>query len=139
MVRLVNPAEIPIRRYVKVKSDANPFGLHWRGYFEARGRPADLRLSRKGAESGQRRFDRSLLGGGSDDQLQGSKRAEWGDGVVEQLAEYTRPCAVRTRTDALRLLPRSLVRGPGRWWAVGRRRVVPRSAVQRKMQRFLTI
>jgi RNA-directed DNA polymerase len=37
-VRLVNPTEIPIRRYVKVKSDANPFDLHWRGYFESRKR-----------------------------------------------------------------------------------------------------
>ena len=32
------PIEIPIRRYVKVKSDANPFDLHWRGYFESRKR-----------------------------------------------------------------------------------------------------
>jgi RNA-directed DNA polymerase len=37
-VRLVNPTEIPIRRYVKVKSDANPFDLYWRGYFESRKR-----------------------------------------------------------------------------------------------------
>ena len=34
----VNPTEIPIRLYVKVKSDANPFDLHWRGYFESRKR-----------------------------------------------------------------------------------------------------
>jgi RNA-directed DNA polymerase len=38
VVRLVNPSEIPIRRYVKVKSDANPFDPHWRGYFESRKR-----------------------------------------------------------------------------------------------------
>ena len=37
-VRLVNPTEIPIRRYVKVKSNANPFDLHWRRYFETRKR-----------------------------------------------------------------------------------------------------
>jgi RNA-directed DNA polymerase len=34
-VRLVDPTEIPIRRYVKVKSDANPFDTHWRGDFES--------------------------------------------------------------------------------------------------------
>ena len=38
MVRLVDPTEIPIKRYVKVKSDANPFDTHWRGYFESRKR-----------------------------------------------------------------------------------------------------
>ena len=32
----VNPFEIPIRRYVKVKSDANPFDQHWPDYFESR-------------------------------------------------------------------------------------------------------
>jgi RNA-directed DNA polymerase len=37
-VRLVNPTEILIRRYVKVKSDANPFDPRWRGYFESRKR-----------------------------------------------------------------------------------------------------
>jgi len=37
-VRLVHPTEIPIRRYVKVKSDANPFDMHWREYFESRKR-----------------------------------------------------------------------------------------------------
>ena len=37
-VRLVNPTEIPIRRYVKVKSNANPFDLHWGRYFETRKR-----------------------------------------------------------------------------------------------------
>jgi RNA-directed DNA polymerase len=37
-VRLIHPTEIPIRRYVKVKSDANPFDSHWRGYFESRRR-----------------------------------------------------------------------------------------------------
>jgi hypothetical protein len=37
-VWLVNPTEIPIRRYVKVKSDANPFDLLWRGYFKTRKR-----------------------------------------------------------------------------------------------------
>ena len=36
--RLVNPAEISIRRHVKVKSDANPFDIHWRLYFESRKR-----------------------------------------------------------------------------------------------------
>jgi RNA-directed DNA polymerase len=38
VVRLVDPTEIPIKRYVKVKSDANPFDTHWRGYFESRKR-----------------------------------------------------------------------------------------------------
>jgi RNA-directed DNA polymerase len=33
-----NPTEIPIRRYVKGKSDANPFDVNWRGYFETRKR-----------------------------------------------------------------------------------------------------
>jgi hypothetical protein len=37
-VRLVDPTEIPIRRYIKVKSDANPFDQHWRVYFESRKR-----------------------------------------------------------------------------------------------------
>jgi len=37
-VRLVNPSDIPIKRYVKVKSDANPFDPHWRAYFESRKR-----------------------------------------------------------------------------------------------------
>jgi RNA-directed DNA polymerase len=37
-VRLLNPSEIPIKRYVKVKSDANPFDPHWRVYFESRKR-----------------------------------------------------------------------------------------------------
>ncbi len=36
VVRLVDPTQIPIRRYVKVKSDANPFDPHWRSYFETR-------------------------------------------------------------------------------------------------------
>ena len=35
-VRLVDPSQIAIRRYVKVKSDANPFDPHWRSYFETR-------------------------------------------------------------------------------------------------------
>jgi len=38
VVRLVDPTEIAIRRYVKVKSDANPFDPQWRGYFESRKR-----------------------------------------------------------------------------------------------------
>ncbi|MGB6689232.1 MAG: group II intron reverse transcriptase/maturase [Terracidiphilus sp.] len=38
VVRLADPTEIPIRRYVKVKSDANPFDSHWRGYVESRKR-----------------------------------------------------------------------------------------------------
>jgi RNA-directed DNA polymerase len=38
VVQLVHPTEIPIRRHVKVKSDANPFDSHWRGYFESRKR-----------------------------------------------------------------------------------------------------
>jgi RNA-directed DNA polymerase len=38
VVRLADPTEIPIKRYVKVKSDANPFDPHWRGYFESRKR-----------------------------------------------------------------------------------------------------
>jgi RNA-directed DNA polymerase len=37
-VRLVNPSDIPIKRYVKVKSDANPFDPRWRVYFESRKR-----------------------------------------------------------------------------------------------------
>jgi len=35
---LVDPTDIAIRRYVKVKSDANPFDPLWRGYFESRKR-----------------------------------------------------------------------------------------------------
>ncbi len=35
-IRLVDPTQIAIRRYVKVKSDANPFDPHWRSYFETR-------------------------------------------------------------------------------------------------------
>ena len=35
---LFDPTEIPIRRYVKVKSDANTFDPHWRGFFESRKR-----------------------------------------------------------------------------------------------------
>lgn len=46
VARLVDPTETPIRRYVKVKSDANPFDPHWRGYFEDR--------KRLGRVSGQR-------------------------------------------------------------------------------------
>jgi RNA-directed DNA polymerase len=38
VVRLADPTDIPILRYVKVKSDANPFDPHWRGYFESRKR-----------------------------------------------------------------------------------------------------
>lgn len=38
VVRLVDPTDIAIRRYVKVKSDANPFDSLWRGYFESRKR-----------------------------------------------------------------------------------------------------
>ena len=38
VARLVDPTETPIRRYVKVKSDAHPFDPHWRGYFENRKR-----------------------------------------------------------------------------------------------------
>jgi RNA-directed DNA polymerase len=38
VVRLVDPTDIAIRRYVKVKSDANPFDPLWRGYFESRKR-----------------------------------------------------------------------------------------------------
>lgn len=38
VVRLVDPTDIAIRRYVKVKSDANPFDTSWRGYFESRKR-----------------------------------------------------------------------------------------------------
>lgn len=33
---LVNPAKTPIRRHIKVKSNANPFDPNWRGYFETR-------------------------------------------------------------------------------------------------------
>jgi RNA-directed DNA polymerase len=36
VVRLVDPTQIVIRRYVKVKSDANPFDPQWRSYFENR-------------------------------------------------------------------------------------------------------
>jgi RNA-directed DNA polymerase len=36
LARLVDPTETPIRRYVKVKSDANPFDLNWRDYFAGR-------------------------------------------------------------------------------------------------------
>ncbi|MGD0942016.1 MAG: group II intron maturase-specific domain-containing protein, partial [Terracidiphilus sp.] len=36
VARLVDPTETPIRRYVKVKSDANPFDPCWRSYFENR-------------------------------------------------------------------------------------------------------
>lgn len=36
MARLVDPTETPIRRYVKVKAEANPFDPHWRAYFEDR-------------------------------------------------------------------------------------------------------
>ena len=35
-IRLVDPTQIVIRRYVKVKSDANPFDRHWHRYFETR-------------------------------------------------------------------------------------------------------
>jgi RNA-directed DNA polymerase len=38
VARLVDPTDIVIRRYVKVKSDANPFDPLWRGYFESRKR-----------------------------------------------------------------------------------------------------
>ena len=38
VVRLVDPTDIAIRRYVKVKSDANPFDPLWCGYFESRKR-----------------------------------------------------------------------------------------------------
>jgi len=38
VVRLVDPTDIAIRRYVKVKSDANPFDPLWRGYYESRKR-----------------------------------------------------------------------------------------------------
>jgi RNA-directed DNA polymerase len=38
VARLADPTETPIRRYVKVKADANPFDPHWRGYFEDRKR-----------------------------------------------------------------------------------------------------
>jgi RNA-directed DNA polymerase len=34
--RLVDPTETPIRRFVKVKANANPFDLCWRTYFEDR-------------------------------------------------------------------------------------------------------
>jgi RNA-directed DNA polymerase len=37
-VRLIHPAEVHIRRCVKVKSDANPFDLNWHSYFESRKR-----------------------------------------------------------------------------------------------------
>jgi RNA-directed DNA polymerase len=36
LARLVDPTETPIRRYVKVKSDANPFDPNWRDYFADR-------------------------------------------------------------------------------------------------------
>jgi RNA-directed DNA polymerase len=36
VARLVDPTETPIRRYIKVKSDANPFDPHWRSHFEDR-------------------------------------------------------------------------------------------------------
>ena len=32
------PSDIPIKRYVKVQSDANPFDPRWRVYFESRKR-----------------------------------------------------------------------------------------------------
>lgn len=38
VARLVDPTETPIRRYVKVKSDANSFDPRWREYFEDRKR-----------------------------------------------------------------------------------------------------
>jgi len=38
VARLVDPTETPIRRHVKVKSDANPFDPNWREYFENRKR-----------------------------------------------------------------------------------------------------
>jgi RNA-directed DNA polymerase len=38
VVRLVDPTDIAIQRYVKVKSDANPFDPLWRGYYESRKR-----------------------------------------------------------------------------------------------------
>jgi len=38
VARLVDPTDIVIRRYVKVKSDANPLDPLWRGYFESRKR-----------------------------------------------------------------------------------------------------
>jgi RNA-directed DNA polymerase len=47
VARLVDPTETPIRRYVKVKSDANPFDPNWREYFEAR-----KRLDRAGSHRG---------------------------------------------------------------------------------------
>jgi len=37
-VRLVDPTDIAIRRYAKVKGNANPFDLHWREYFKSRKR-----------------------------------------------------------------------------------------------------
>ncbi|HEV2395683.1 MAG TPA: group II intron reverse transcriptase/maturase [Candidatus Sulfotelmatobacter sp.] len=36
LARLIDATETPIRRHVKIKSDANPFDLHWRAYFEDR-------------------------------------------------------------------------------------------------------
>ena len=35
---VVDPTDIAIRRYVKVKSNVNPFDPLWRGYFESRKR-----------------------------------------------------------------------------------------------------
>jgi hypothetical protein len=36
LFQLVDPTETRIRRYVKVKSEANPFDPRWRDYFEDR-------------------------------------------------------------------------------------------------------
>lgn len=36
ILRLARPSAVPIRRHIKIKSDANPFDPKWRPYFEAR-------------------------------------------------------------------------------------------------------
>jgi RNA-directed DNA polymerase len=47
VVRLADPTDIAIRRYAKVKSDANPFDPLWCGYFESRTRHRGARLRRQ--------------------------------------------------------------------------------------------
>ena len=43
---LVDPTKTPIRRHVKVKSNANPFDPDWCGYFESRERLKKARARR---------------------------------------------------------------------------------------------
>jgi len=44
---MADPTDIAIRRYAKVKSDANPFDPLWCGYFESRTRHKGARLRRQ--------------------------------------------------------------------------------------------